>query len=222
MTEKQSEVATWLDDRSGWRSVWRSVFLRKVPKTGWSHTLGSATLVVLINQILTGILLSLYYVPSADEAYSSVEYITNEVPLGWLIRGMHHWGSSALVILAVAHMLRVIVHGAYKYPREVAWFTGVALLLLVLAFGFTGYLLPLDQKAFWATSVGTEMAESTPFIGEWMRTILRGGETVSSVTLTRFFGVHVWVLPALTIGFVAVHLYLVVRIGISAPPQKDE
>lgn len=222
MTDEHTDVATWLDDRSGWRSLWRTVFLRNVPRTGWSHTLGSATLIVLVNQALTGILLSLYYVPSADEAYASVEYITNEVPLGWLIRGMHHWGSSALVVLVVAHMVRVIIHGAYKYPREVVWFTGVGLLLIVLAFGFTGYLLPLDQKAFWATSVGTEMADSTPLIGEWLRTLLRGGQTVSSVTLTRFYGVHVWVLPTLLAGLVGVHLFLVVRLGISAPPKKGD
>jgi quinol-cytochrome oxidoreductase complex cytochrome b subunit len=222
MPEDRADVADWLDDRSGWRAVWGSVFLRTIPRTGWSHTLGSATLIAVVNQFLTGILLSLYYVPSPEDAYASVQYITDEVPAGWLIRGMHHWGATALVLLAVAHMVRVIVHGAYKFPREVTWFTGVGLLVLVLGFGFTGYLLPWDQKAFWASSVGTQMADVTPLIGDWLLSVLRGGETISAVTLTRFFGIHVWVLPALLLGLLGVHLFLVVRIGISAPPEQEE
>src|SRR5665811_2028898 len=117
--------------------MWETLFLRKIPKVNWAYTLGSATLFVAINQIVTGILLSIFYVPSPQDAYDSVRYITNTVTLGWLIRGLHHWGASAMVVLAVAHMLRVIVYGAYKYPREVTWLSGIALLLIVIGFGFT-------------------------------------------------------------------------------------
>jgi quinol-cytochrome oxidoreductase complex cytochrome b subunit len=215
-------MGEWLDERLGWRRVWEAIFLRHVPKTGWAYTLGSAALFVAVNQIVTGILLTIYYVPTPDHAYDSVQFITGQVPAGWLIRGLHHWGASAMVVLVGLHMLRVIVHGAYKYPREVTWFTGVFLLLVVIGFGFTGYLLPWDQKAFWATTVGTRIAGVTPIIGDWILRVMRGGEELSAVTLARFFGVHVWVLPAVLLSLVLVHLYLVIRIGITAPPKRGE
>lgn len=217
-----ARVTDWLDERLGWRRIWEAIFLRKVPKTNWAFTLGSAALFLAVNQIVTGILLTIYYVPTPDHAYDSVQYITGQVPAGWLIRGLHHWGASAMVILVGVHMLRVIVHGAYKYPREVTWFTGVFLLLVVIGFGFTGYLLPWDQKAFWATTVGTRIAGVTPVIGDWILRVMRGGEDLSAVTLARFFGVHVWVLPAALLSLILVHLYLVIRIGISAPPKRGE
>jgi quinol-cytochrome oxidoreductase complex cytochrome b subunit len=217
-----ARLANWLDERVGWRRAWEAVFLRKVPKVNWFYTLGSATLFVALNQIITGILLTIYYVPTPDQAYDSVQYITTQVPAGWLIRGLHHWGASAMVLLTGLHMLRVIFTGAYKFPREVTWFTGVALLLIVVGFGFTGYLLPWDQKAFWATTVGTRIAAVTPLIGEWILRVLRGGAEISAVTLARFFGVHVWMLPAALLVLVGLHLYLVVRIGISAVPRRQE
>lgn len=217
-----ARFAEWLDERAGWRKVWEAVFLRKVPKVNWFYTLGSATLFVAINQAVTGILLTIYYVPTPDHAYDSVQFITNQVPAGWLIRGLHHWGASAMVVLSVLHMLRVIFHGAYKYPREMTWFTGVGLLLLVLGFGFTGYLLPWDQKAFWATTVGTRIAEVTPLVGNWILRIMRGGEELSAVTLSRFHGTHVWVLPALLVTLLGIHLYLVIRIGISSVPKSED
>ncbi|NIA24940.1 MAG: DUF4405 domain-containing protein [Gammaproteobacteria bacterium] len=213
-------LADWIDDRTGWRRIWETLFLRKIPKVNWLYTLGSATLFVAINQIVTGILLSIYYVPSPQDAYASVQYITNEVSAGWLIRGLHHWGASAMVALAILHMLRVIFHGAYKYPREITWFTGVLLLLVVFGFGFTGYLLPWDQKAYWATTVGTRIVAVVPGIGEWLLRVSRGGDELSAVTLTRFFGTHVWVLPALLLLLLGIHLFLIVRIGISAPPKR--
>lgn len=215
-------LAGWLDERVGWRNVWETIFLRKVPKVNWLYTLGSATLFVAVNQIVTGILLTVYYVPTPDHAYDSVQYITTQVTAGWLVRGLHHWGASAMVILTALHMLRVLVYGAYKYPREVTWFTGVGLLLIVLGFGFTGYLLPWDQKAFWATTVGTRIAAVAPGIGEWILRALRGGEDLSAVTLARFFGAHVWMLPAALLALLLVHLYLVVRLGISAMPRREE
>jgi quinol-cytochrome oxidoreductase complex cytochrome b subunit len=215
-------LGSWLDERLGWRRVWEAIFLRKVPKVNWLYTLGSATLFVAINQIVTGILLTIYYVPTPDQAYATVRYISTQVPAGWLIRGLHHWGASAMVVLTALHMLRVILHGAYKYPREITWLTGVGLLLIVLGFGFTGYLLPWDQKAYWATTVGTRIAEVTPLVGRWILLLMRGGEELTGVTLARFYGVHVWALPATLMMLLLAHLYLVVRIGISAAPTRDD
>jgi quinol-cytochrome oxidoreductase complex cytochrome b subunit len=217
-----TKIGNWLDERLGWRGVWEAVFLRKIPKVNWLYTLGSATLFVAVNQMVTGILLTIYYVPTPDHAYDSVQFITTQVPAGWLIRGLHHYGASAMVILAVLHMIRVIFLGAYKFPREITWFSGVALLLVTIGFGFTGYLLPWDQKAFWATTVGTRIAGTPPGIGDFILRVMRGGEDLSAVTLARFFGVHVWVLPAALILLLTLHMYLVIKIGISAAPKKDE
>ena len=217
-----TKMGNWLDERLGWRGVWEAIFLRKIPKVNWLYTLGSATLFVAVNQIVTGILLTIYYVPTPDHAYDSVNYITTQVTAGWFIRGMHHYGASAMVILAIAHMIRVIYYGAYKFPREVTWFSGVFLLLITVGFGFTGYLLPWDQKAYWATTVGTRIAGTPPIIGDYILRIMRGGEELSAVTLARFFGAHVWVLPITLILLVSVHMYLVIRIGISDVPKKED
>lgn len=217
-----SKLNHWLDERTAWRKIWETIFLRKIPKVNWFYTLGSATLFVAANQAITGILLTIYYVPTPDHAYDSVQYITTQVPLGWLIRGLHHWGASAMIVLVVLHMLRVILYGAYKYPREVTWFTGVVLLLVVIGFGFTGYLLPWDQKAFWATTVGTRITGTPPLIGDYLLRIIRGGAEISAVTLVRFFGTHVWILPSLLLILIAVHLFLVIRNGISAMPRRGK
>ncbi len=216
-----TRFGNWMDERIGWRSVWEAIFLRKVPKVNWFYTLGSATLFVALNQAITGILLTIYYVPTPDHAYDSVQYITTQVAGGWLIRGLHHWGASVMVVLVVLHMLRVIIYGAYKFPREVTWMTGVVLLLVVIGFGFTGYLLPWDQKSYWATTVGTRIAGVVPFLGNWILRIMRGGDDLSAVTLARFFGAHVWVLPATLLILVGSHLFLVIRNGISEIPRKE-
>ncbi len=217
-----ARLGDWLDERFDWRKVWAAVFLRKIPHVNWAYTLGSATLFLAVLQIVTGILLTVYYVPTPDHAYDSVVYITTQVTAGWFIRGLHHWGASAMVILTALHLLRTFFYGAYKFPREVTWLTGVILLLVVIGFGFTGYLLPWDQKAYWATTVGTEIAGVAPGVGPWIIRVARGGEELSAVTLARFFGAHVWVLPAALLTLLAVHLYLVIRIGITAPPERDE
>jgi quinol-cytochrome oxidoreductase complex cytochrome b subunit len=217
-----SKFLNWLDERTSWRQVWDAIFLRKVPKVNWLFTLGSASLFVALNQAITGILLTIYYVPTPDHAYDSVQYITTQVPLGWLIRGLHHWGASLMIIVVVLHMLRVILLGAYKFPREVTWFTGVFLLLIVIGFGFTGYLLPWDQKSFWATTVGTRIAGTAPLIGNYLLRIIRGGTDISAVTLVRFFGTHVWVLPSLLLLLIGIHLYLVIKNGISAVPKRGK
>jgi quinol-cytochrome oxidoreductase complex cytochrome b subunit len=217
-----TRIGNWLDERLSWRQVWSAIFLRKIPKVNWLYTLGSASLFVAITQIVTGILLTIYYVPTPDHAYDSVQYITTQLPAGWFIRGLHHWGASAMVVLVVLHLLRVVYYGAYKFPREVTWLTGVFLLLVVIGFGFTGYLLPWDQKAYWATTVGTRIAATPPLIGQWILLVMRGGEELSAVTLARFFGVHVWVLPAALLALLTIHLYLVIRIGISAVPKQED
>jgi len=217
-----TSLGKWLDERIGWRGVWSAIFLRKVPKVNWLYTLGSATLFVAINQVVTGVLLTIYYVPTPDHAYDSVQYITTQVPAGWLIRGLHHWGASAMIVLCVLHMLRVVFLGSYKFPREITWFSGVILLLVTVAFGFTGYLLPWDQKAFWATTVGTKIAGAAPVVGEWILRTLRGGEELTAITLARFFGIHIWILPATLLILLGIHLYLIVKIGISDVPRKGE
>jgi quinol-cytochrome oxidoreductase complex cytochrome b subunit len=216
------KLADWLDERIGWRSIWETVFKRKIPRVNWLYTLGSATALAVINQGFTGILLTFYYVPTPDHAYDSVQYITTQVSAGWLIRGLHHWGASAMVLLSFLHMLRVIYLGSYKYPREVTWFTGVFLFLITIGFGFSGYLLPWDQKAYWATTVGTRIIAVIPIIGDGLLRVVRGGAELSPLTLTRFYGTHVWVLPAALILLLGIHLYLVISIGISDVPQKKE
>jgi quinol-cytochrome oxidoreductase complex cytochrome b subunit len=217
-----TKISNWLDDRVGWRNIWETIFLRNLPKTNWWYTLGSATLFLAINQGVTGILLTLYYVPTPDHAYDSVQYITTQVPAGWFIRGLHHWGASAMVVVTVLHMVRVILYGAYKFPREVTWLTGVGLLLVVVGFGFTGYLLPWDQKAFWATTVGTLIAGTPPVIGDWILRVVRGGEELTAITLARFFGIHVWVLPAALLLLIGIHMFLVIKHGISATPKRED
>ena len=217
------QLLDWLDERIEARKLWETLTNRPIPGgSNWFFVLGSSLLFVFVLQMATGILLTLYYAPVPDHAYQSVKYIQEEALFGSFVRGLHHWGASAMVVLTGLHMLRVILHGAYKFPREVTWFTGVGLLLVVIAFGFTGYLLPWDQKAYWATTVGTRMAGTPPLIGDFILRIVRGGNELSAVTLARFYGVHIWVLPAALLLLVSIHLFLVIRIGISAAPRRED
>ncbi len=213
---------TWLDERLGLKTVYDTVLDRKVPKVNWWFTLGSASLFLFLLQGITGIMLTVYYVPSPDHAYDSIQYIMTGVSYGWLIRGIHHWGASLMVLIVFFHMLRTFFFGAYKYPREFTWVTGVVLLLLTLGMGFTGYLLPWDQRAYWATTVGTSIAGTVPFIGNFINFVLRGGPDLSAVTLARFFSVHIWWFPALIAAFIGVHLYMVIRLGISSVPKEQD
>jgi len=219
MTEK---IFSWLDERLGLQTLYETILDRKVPKVNWWFTLGSASLVLFLIQGLTGIFLSVYYVPSPETAYDSVQFIMNGVQFGWLIRGIHHWGASLMVIFVFAHMLRTYFYAAYKFPRELTWITGVILLLSTLGMGFTGYLLPWNQKSYWATTVGTEIAGTAPFIGDFIIRVLRGGADLSAVTLTRFFSVHIWFLPAIIAATIGVHLYLIIRLGIAGVPDKED
>ncbi|NPA31306.1 MAG: cytochrome b6 [Chloroflexi bacterium] len=227
MTDKPSRsrlqaLYEWLDERLGLTTINKLVLDRKVPKVNWWYTLGSATLFLFILQGITGIFLTVYYVPTPDHAYDSVNYIMQGVRFGWLVRGIHHWGASFMVLFVFLHMLRVFYMGSYKYPRELTWIIGVMLFLLTLGMGFTGYLLPWNQRAYWATTVGTQIAGTPPVIGPWITRILRGGEDISALTLSRFFSMHIWMIPGLMLLLVTVHLYLVIRLGISNPPGKDE
>ncbi|MBI4365494.1 MAG: cytochrome b N-terminal domain-containing protein [Deltaproteobacteria bacterium] len=216
-------LTDWLDERLQIRAIKQALFDRKIPKgVGWLYTLGSASLFLFLLQAATGILLAMNYAASPEQAFLSVAYITNHVSMGALLRGFHKWGASAMVVIVTLHMLRVYFMGAYKYPRELTWIVGVGIWLLVLAFGFTGYLLPWDQKGYWATVVGTKIAEQAPFLGTAIAKVLRGGTEVGAVTLTRFYAIHVLLLPALVLLAIAVHLFMVIRQGISAPPEREK
>jgi quinol-cytochrome oxidoreductase complex cytochrome b subunit len=215
-------IMQWLDERLGLVTIYNTVLDRKVPKVNWWFTLGSASLFLFAMQGITGIFLTVYYVPSPDHAYDSIQFIMNGVSFGWLIRGIHHWGATLMVLFVFAHMLRTFYYAAYKYPRELTWLTGVVLFLATLGMGFTGYLLPWNQRAYWATTVGTQIAGTVPFIGEFILSVLRGGPDLSAVTLARFFSVHIWFLPAIIALTIGIHMYLIIRLGISMIPGKDD
>jgi len=183
-------------------------------------SLGSLAMFLLLLQAATGAFLALYYSPSPDHAYNAVTYISAEVPFGAFVRGLHHWGASAMVIILFLHLLRVVIYSSYKAPRELTWIVGVLLLLVVLGFGFTGYLLPWDEKAYWATVVGVEIASTAPVLGEVVAKVLRGGTEIGAVTLARFYALHTIWLPWMAFGLVGVHLFLVRYYGSSGTPQN--
>ena len=208
----------WLDHRTGLRAI-RHVLLDEPipPGTGWWFTFGSLLLFGLTIQVVTGTLLALFYAPTPDHAWDSVRYITTSVRGGHILRGLHHWGASLVVVTAVIHLIRVVIFGSYRAPRETNWVVGLILLQVILAFGLTGYLLPWDQRAYWATVVTINISKLTPFAGEFVAGLLRGGPDIGALTLTRWYGVHVLVLPPVLFGLTALHLYLMRRHGISGP-----
>jgi quinol-cytochrome oxidoreductase complex cytochrome b subunit len=217
-----SRVYTWLDERLDLRGLYRNTLDRPEPRGSWWNTLGSATLFLFIVQVLTGIFLATYYTPSPDHAYDSITYIMTDVRFGWLIRGIHHWAATLMVLLVFVHMVRVFVTASFKYPRELTWLVGIGLLLLTFAAGFTGYLLPWTQRSYWATTVGTQIAGTVPFIGPFILKVLRGGTDLSALTLQRFFSAHIWMLPALIAGLIVIHLYLIIKQGESYWPRKED
>lgn len=216
------KVYSWLDERIGFDGFYKNLLDRPEPRGNWWNTLGSASLFLFIMQALTGIFLTVYYTPSPDHAYDSILYIMNEVQFGWLVRGIHHWGASLMVIVVFIHMLRTFVTASYKYPRELTWLMGIGLLMLTLGMGFTGYLLPWHQMAYWATTVGTQIAGSVPFLGDFILKALRGGPDLSALTLQRFYAAHIWILPLLLGGLIGVHLFLVMKHGESHWPDKED
>ena len=216
----KNRVSAFLADRLPLRDV-EDHFKKPLPKhINWLFSLGSMAAFLLILQAVTGAFLAFYYSPSPDHAYNAVNYISTEVAFGGFVRGLHHWGASAMVIVVCLHLLRVVVYASYKPPRELTWITGVFMLLIVLGFGFTGYLLPWDQKAYWATVVGVKIVGTVPVIGEFVGKVLRGGEEVGAVTLTRFYALHTIWLPWLAFGLVGVHLFFVRYYGSAGTPKN--
>ncbi len=213
-------ILNWLDDRLGWSQAIWPIVTHPVPRNvNWWYVFGSSTLVAFVVQIVTGVALAFTYVPAPNSAYESLQWITNEALLGSIVRGIHFWGASAMVVLISVHMVRVFIMGAYKFPRELNWLTGVFLFALTLGMAFTGQSLRWNQDAYWAIVVAAEQAARAPVIGHILAYVLFAGPTIGGGTLTRFYATHVFLLPALMFLLIAIHLYLVVRHGISEPPQ---
>ncbi len=213
----------WLEERSGLVGAVRYFLFRKVPSdTNWMQTLGSATLTAFIVQTVTGVILAMYYKPSPHDAYPSIQNITDHVTMGWLVRGMHKWGASVFIILMFLHMARVFIFGAYKYPRELNWIIGVLLLVMGMTEGFTGYLLPWDQTAYWASVVGINLNGTAPFLGPWLAQFLRAGQEINGNTLSLFYSLHMLLVPGAIIALITLHLYLVIRLGVTSPPWSKE
>jgi len=237
-TKKRSLVETtvlvpldWVDERTAAVRGTKWFLFRNVPRdVSWMQTLGSATLTAFIVQALTGAILAMYYQPSAaidpqtgkPVAYTSIQQITNDVTLGWLVRGMHRWGASVFIILLFLHMGRVFLFGAYKYPRELTWITGVLILATGMLMGFTGYLLPWDQTAYWASAVGINLNGTAPFLGPWLAQFLAGGPEIGNFTLAKFYAMHMLLIPGALIALIGVHIYLVTRLGVASPPWSSE
>jgi cytochrome b6 len=223
MTRAVAAIREWLDERLDLDDLLAPLRHKTVPVHYYSHWyyLGGITLFLFMVQVGTGMLLLLYYKPSAGEAFESVQYIVTQVQFGWLIRSVHSWSANLMVFTAFAHMFSVLFLRAYRPPREMTWLSGMLLLFLTLGFGFSGYLLPWNELAFFATKVGTDIAGQVPVVGHAIKVFLRGGEDVTGATLTRFFGFHVALLPGITTVLVAVHLFLVQRQGISVPPSLE-
>ncbi len=223
MQEMVNFPLDWLEERSGLVGGVRYFLFRKVPSdTNWMQTLGSAALTAFLVQAITGVILAMYYKPDPKDAYSSIQNITDHVTLGWLVRGMHKWGASVFIILMFLHMGRVFLFGAYKYPRELNWIVGVLILVMGMMEGFTGYLLPWDQTAYWASVVGINLNGTAPFLGPWLAQFLRSGQEIGADTLTRFYSLHMLLIPGGIMALIGLHLYLVVRLGVTSPPWSKE
>ncbi len=223
MNARLQRCGDWLEERLGWRAVQELIEHKDVPQHRHSlwYYFGGITLFLFIVQVVTGILLLLYYRPSAETAFESVQFIMTEVQFGWLVRSVHSWSANLMIAAAFIHMFSTLFLRAFRRPREVTWLSGALLLFLSLAFGFSGYLLPWNKLAFFATKVGTDIAGVVPLIGPFMLSFLRGGEEVTGATLTRFFGFHVAILPATATVLLSLHLFLVQKHGMSVPPSLD-
>jgi menaquinol-cytochrome c reductase cytochrome b subunit len=220
--EVPADLIGWLDERTGGSSFLTGLLYRKVPKgTNWFYTLGSATLFAFVIQAITGVFLAMYYTPSATEAYDSIAHLTNDVFLGEFVRGMHKWGATVMIVVIFLHMGRTFFFGAYKYPRELNWVIGVVLLILTLVMGLTGYLLPFDNRSFWATVVAANITGTGPFLGPYLADFLRAGPEFAATTLPRFYAIHMLLVPGLIIALIGAHLYLVVKLGTTAPPWLE-
>ena len=217
--EAGTHAVDWVDERTSLSGGLRWLMFRKVPKgTNWFYTLGSATLFAFLSQAVTGVFLAMYYDPSPIHAYESARYITNEVFLGQFVRGMHKWGATVMMILIFLHMGRTFFFGAYKYPRELNWVIGVVLLVLTMVMALTGYLLPFDQRSYWATILADTINGTGPLVGPYLADFLRGGPEFGATTLSRFYSIHMLLVPGALIALIGAHLWLVAKLGTSAPP----
>ena len=222
MRQRLESVLCWLDHRTGLPGACRGFLSEEIPaSSGWHQVLGSVALFLIMVQALTGILLAINYAPTPGEAYNSLRYILTELTVGRLIRGLHHWGASMIIVVVVLHMVQVFLFGAYKKPRETTWMVGVVLLLLTLAYGLTGYLLPWDNRAYWGTVVATQIAASAPMVGQYMTRLLGGSGGVGVVTFARFYAVHVLLLPPATMLLIGLHVYLVRKHGVTPAPGDE-
>src|SRR5580692_9165687 len=222
MKRRLAEVRDWLEHRTGLIGGIQHFLYEEIPhSSGWHQVFGSMALFLFMVQTFTGILLAFNYAPTPGEAYNSLRYILTELTGGSLIRGLHHWGASMIIVVVVLHMVQVFLYGAYKKPRETTWMIGVVLLLVTLAYGLTGYLLPWDNRAYWGTTVTTQIAAMSPGIGAYLTQLLGAADGVGVVTFARFYAVHVLILPPATILLVALHVYLVRKHGV-APVPGDE
>jgi ubiquinol-cytochrome c reductase cytochrome b subunit len=213
---RRPPLGDWFDARTGYRRGLRRLLDEPIPgDVNWWFTLGSVLLFLLLLQVVTGAVLTMYYVPTPTHAYDSVRFVTTQLLFGRVLRGLHFFGASFIVVFAVLHLLRVLFFGAYKSPREVTWMTGIVLLLLVLAFGLTGYLLPWDQRAYWATVVTINIAKSTPLVGNYVAGVMRAGPVIGALTLSRWYSTHIILLPAGLALFVVLHVFLMRRHGIA-------
>ena len=221
LKETPADLVGWIDERTGGASFLTGMLYRKVPKgTNWFYTLGSATLFAFTVQAVTGVFLAMYYTPSATQAYGSITHLTNDVFLGEFVRSMHVWGASLMVILIWLHMARTFVFGAYKYPRELNWVIGVVLLILTFVMSLTGYLLPFDQRSYWATIVAANITASGPLVGPYLGDFLNGGADFNATTLSRFYAIHMLLVPGIIGALIGAHLYLVTKLGTTAPPWQ--
>jgi len=219
------QVYDWVDERLNITPMWRDIADHEVPEhvnpahhfSAFVYCFGGLTFFITVIQILSVMFLTMYYVPDVINAYESVKYLQNEVAFGVIVRGMHHWGASLVIVMMFLHTLRVFFTGSYKHPRELNWVVGMLIFFVMLGLGFTGYLLPWDNTAYFATKVGVEIAATVPFIGGFIKHLLTGGEILGAQTLARFFAIHVFFLPGALLGLLGAHFVIIRRQGISGP-----
>jgi len=214
-------VGAWLDERLQVGATIRETAEHPVPRksASWFYVFGSAAITAFLLQIVTGILLALVYVPSAGEAFNSLQVLNHDIPLGWFLRGLHGWGSNFMVAIVLIHMAQVFLFGAYKFPRELTWMIGVFLLLMTLGMAFSGQVMRFDQDAYWGLGIGASIVSRVPLVGPALVNLLMGGPTIAGATLSRFFAVHVFVIPGLLIALIGLHLLLVLKLGINEWPM---